>query len=88
MTIQSGQFTATTTAQIIATADADGCEIHIHNDAASGDLYLGGADLTAINGIHLDPKEQLDKIRLSPNSSIYAITSTGTVIGSWLSSEA
>lgn len=84
MAIESGQFTVTTSAQAVYTADDDGAWVQIHNDAASGDIFLGPAGVTASTGFHLDAKEEMGWMHIKAYDVIYAITDSGTVALSWL----
>jgi len=70
MAISSGQYTVSTEAIPIHTADEDGVLVIVN---ASQNIYIGNANVTAENGyLHskTDPPLQLD---LGPSEILYAI---------------
>jgi len=70
MAISSGQYTVSTEAKPIHTADEDGVLIIVN---ASHDVYIGDANVTTDNGyLHskTDPPLQLD---LGPGEVLYAV---------------
>lgn len=50
--------------------------IYVHNNH-SNKMYLGGSDVTASNGLHLDNGELIE-IRIPQDNEIYAISESTT----------
>lgn len=50
--------------------------IYVHNNH-SNKMYLGGSDVTASNGLHLDNGEMIE-IRVPQDNEIYAISESTT----------
>ena len=50
--------------------------IYVHNNH-SNKMYLGGSDVTASNGLHLDNGELIE-IRVPQDNEIYAISESST----------
>lgn len=83
MPITSGQTTVGTVAAQIDGADDNPSFLRIHNNDNTKTLYVGGADVTTSNGLAILKEEAFDII-LHPGATIYAVTSSGTHVVSWL----
>ena len=83
MAITSGQQTIGTSAQLVDGISPNPSRLHIHNMDNSVNLYLGNNTVTTTTGLRL---EKLDSIELvmNPGESLYAVSSAGTHIISWL----
>ena len=79
MTLSTQQFTVTTARQMIVTAASSGQRVTVHNNESAQQIFIGGADVTTSNGLHVDGKEQKDLI-LNPGESLYAIAASSYVI--------
>ena len=75
MTIATAQITLGTASIMIAGPDDSAQRVTVHNNDSSQQVFLGGSDVTASNGIHLDGKEER-QITLNPGEALYAV-STG-----------
>lgn len=75
MAISSAVYTVTTTPSIVYIGDG-ATKAYLHS--SSGTCYLGGSDVTSSTGYQMDSG---DKLTIDTHeSSIYAVTSTGTTI--------
>lgn len=72
MTLSTQQFTVTTARQMIVTAAPSGQRVTVHNNDSAQQVYIGGADVTTSNGLHVDGKEQKE-VTLNPGETLYAI---------------
>ena len=72
MTISTQQFTVTTARQMIVAAAPSAQRVTVHNNDAAQQVYIGGADVTTSNGLHVDGKEQKEQT-LNPADTLYAI---------------
>ena len=79
MTLSTQQFTVTTARQMIVTGSPSGQRVTVHNNESAQQIFIGGADVTTSNGLHVDGKEQKDLI-LNPGESLYAIAASSYVI--------
>lgn len=76
MTIKSSQISVGTTATLLVADDLFPEEVHIH--ISSGNLYLGGADVTTSNGFKLDANTEF--VMNNHDNPVYAIASSGTTL--------
>ena len=83
MAITSGQLTVTTTRAAIDSSSADRFTLHIHNGSATNNIFLGGNDVTAANGLELHSNET-KVFEMMPGDTLYAVSSTGSHNLSWL----
>lgn len=82
--ISSGQVTVGTATPVqIDGNSVNWTRLTIHNNDNTKVLYLGGSDVTASNGLQL-LKEETIQIELGPNESLYAISSSGSHVISFL----
>lgn len=74
MTITSAQLTIGTTRSVIVADDLFPESVHLHS--ATGQIFIGGEDVTAANGFRLDNG---DKVTIDNHDNpIYAVTASGT----------
>jgi hypothetical protein len=73
MAVSSAQYTITTTPTAIFLGDG-ATTVHLHT--ASGTLYLGDSNVTSSTGYIVDNGDKL--VLETHESSIYAVTATGT----------
>jgi hypothetical protein len=67
----------------VVTASTMPQEVHLHNMTKSSNNYIhiGGAGVTLLNSIHLDPGES-KMIQLMPNDDLWAVSDPdGLVLG-------
>ena len=77
MTLTGAQFTlGTATAVQIAASHHNPQRVTVHNQehAESKFIYLGGANVTALTGMHVDPEQTVSLI-LNPGEALYALGS-------------
>lgn len=74
MTIFTAQYTIGTARVEIVAPDDMAQRVTVHNNESAQQIYLGGADVTTANGVHLDGKEERS-IVLNPGEALYAISS-------------
>ena len=77
MTLTSTQFTlGTVTIVQIAANHQNPQRVTVHNqeNQSSRFAYVGGADVSSANGIHLDKAETI-QLTLNPGEALYAIAS-------------
>jgi len=79
VTLSTQQFTVTTARQMIVTGAPSGQRVTVHNNESAQQIFIGGADVTTSNGLHVDGKEQKD-LTLNPGESLYAIAASSYVI--------
>jgi len=82
--ISSGQVTVGTAAP----AQIDGNSVQwtrltVHNNDNTKVMYLGGSAVTTTTGLQL-LKEETIQVDLAPGESLYAISSSGSHVLSWL----
>lgn len=79
MAISSSAINVSTTAVLLAKADADGTEVVIyHPSGASGQtIEVGPADVTTATGLPIASGASLS-FRLRPHEEVYGIADTGT----------
>jgi hypothetical protein len=83
MAITQGQVTVTTTAVALATAGVDGSMLTVHNGSATQNLFLGNSAVTGNDGLELHSHTTL-QIQMLPGDTLYAISSTGSHLVSWM----
>lgn len=81
--ITTGQMVVTSTPAQIDGIHTNPTRIHIHNNDNTVDLLLGGADLTAANGLMLSKLDSIELI-LNPGEVLFAMSSSGSISVSWL----
>ncbi len=81
--ITSGQTTVGTAAVQIDGSSVNPIHLTIHNNDNTKVLYLGGSDVTTSNGLSLLKEETL-QLTLYPGETLFAVTSDGTHVISWL----
>jgi len=75
--IESGQLAVGTVATKIDGIDNEPSTIYVHNVDNTDDLFLGGSDVTASNGLHLTKLETI-RVDLNPTEELYVVsTKTG-----------
>lgn len=72
--IKSASVTLSTTRSVIALPHPGNRQIALH---AKGQVYLGGDDVTAANGYHMDNGDKLE-ITIPADVALYGITSSGS----------
>lgn len=72
---KSAQFTVTTSAQIVVPEEIGDQMAYLHS--ASGQIYIGGADLSTTNGYRLDNGDKLS-LMVGDHQALYAMTASGT----------
>lgn len=82
--ITSGQTTVGTATPV----QIDGSSVNpifltVHNNDNTKVLFLGGANVTVNNGMAL-LKEETIQFKLNPGEALYAVSSSGDHIVSWL----
>ncbi len=83
MAISSGQQTIGTTRQLVDGISTNPSRLHIHNMDNTNNIYLGGQDVTTANGLQLVKLDSIELI-LNAGESLYAISSSGSHLISWL----
>jgi len=76
MAIHNEQITLSdTTATLVVEADNNEQEVHLHNMTKSSNdyIFLGNADMTLTNSIHIDPGETVT-YRIPPGDELYAMS--------------
>ena len=81
--ITSGQTTVGTAAVQIDGSSVNPIHLTIHNNDNTKVLYLGGSNVTTSNGLSLLKEETL-QLTLYPGQTLFAVTSDGTHVISWL----
>lgn len=81
--ITSGQTTVGTAAVQIDGSSVNPIHLTIHNNDNTKVLYLGGSNVTTSNGLSLLKEETL-QLTLYPGETLFAVTSDGTHVISWL----
>ena len=82
--ITSGQATVGTAAAVqIDGSSVNPMYLTIHNNDNTKVLYLGGSDVSTTNGLKL-LKEETIQFKLNPGEALYAISSDGSHVISWL----
>lgn len=81
--ITSGQTTVGTAAVQIDGSSVNPIHLTLHNNDNTKVLYLGGSDVTISNGLSLLKEETL-QLTLYPGETLFAVTSDGTHVVSWL----
>lgn len=72
---KSQVFEVGTTATIVVPALIGDQSAYLHS--ASGQVYIGGADLTTANGFRLDNGDKLSLL-IGDHEALYAMTTSGT----------
>jgi hypothetical protein len=72
MTMKSKQITVGLTAVQVLAADNTHRHVYFHDDS-SHPVYLGGADVTTSNGLHI-PKNALLELFVPANESLWAVS--------------
>ena len=84
MAIHNEQITLSdTTATLVVEADNNEQEVHLHNMTKSSNdyIFLGNADMSLTNTIHIDPGETVT-YRIPPGDELYAMSDPdGLVLG-------
>jgi len=83
MAITSGQITVTTSRVQVDGASANPSALHVHNNDNTSTLYLGGSSVTTSTGLQLLKLDSIE-LQLNPGESLYAISSSGSHLISWL----
>jgi hypothetical protein len=83
MAITSGQITVTTSRVQIDGSSANPSRLHIHNNDNTTTLYLGNSSVTTSTGLQL-LKLDSTELELNPGETLYAISSSGSHLISWL----
>jgi hypothetical protein len=82
--ITSGQTTVGTAAPVqIDGSSVNPMYLTIHNNDNTKVLYLGGSDVSSTNGLTLLKQETI-QFTLNPGEALYAISSSGDHVISWL----
>lgn len=81
--IKGGTFLVGTTSVQVDGNFRAWSHIHIRNNEQSKQLYIGGSDVTAGNGLLVNGLETID-FDIPPGEAFYMITGTGTVEVSYL----
>ena len=81
--VSSGTVTVGTTSVQIDGNTVQPCHIHIRNNENTKTLFVGNSDVTANNGLAIDPLTTID-FDLPPNESIHMVSSSGNHSVSWL----
>jgi len=83
MPIHTEHFTlGTATATKVCAASSQGQLVMVHNDehSQSDKVYVGGANVTTANGLHID-SDLTFQIQLDPGSDLWAISdSAGSLV--------
>lgn len=77
MAVSSAQITMGATRTLITRADTDGCVVYVHNRTGTV-VYVGGADVTAANGMGIDSAAGPVRMTLDATDTLYGITASGT----------
>ena len=83
MAVISGQLTVGQTRLAVDGVSTNPYRLHIHNMSNTSNLFLGGGDVTASNGLELHSHESFEII-VSPNEQIFVVASSGNHDVSWL----
>lgn len=73
MAISSGRITVGTVASIIDGTFNSNFRLIIHNNDNTDAVYLGGPDVTILNGLVLQKEETL-QLEMNPLESVYAVS--------------
>lgn len=75
MTIYSALHTLSGTATMVVPPSTQPQEVHLHNQNKSSNqfIFLGNADVSTTNSLHMDPAESRT-INLMPGLSLFAIS--------------
>jgi hypothetical protein len=83
MAITSGQQTIGTTRQLVDGISPNPSRLHIHNMDNTNSIYLGNEGVTTSNGLQLVKLDSIELV-MNPGESLYAISSSGSHLISWL----
>lgn len=83
MAITSGQITVTTSRVQVDGCSHNSSRLHIHNNDNTNTLYLGGSSVTTSTGLQLLKLDSIE-LQINPGESLYAISSSGSHLISWL----
>lgn len=83
MAVSSGQISIGVTRVAIDGVSTNPYRLRIHNMSNTQNLFLGGGDVTASNGLELHSHESFEII-VSPNEQIFVVASSGNHDVSWL----
>ena len=83
MAVTSGTLTVTTTRGVVDGTSPNPYTLIIHNESASNNIRLGGADVTSANGLELHSHSSVT-LQMFAGDSIYAVTTSGSHDISWL----
>jgi hypothetical protein len=83
MAVISGQLRVGQTRLAIDGVSVNPYRLRIHNMSNTSNLFLGGSDVTASNGLELHSHESFEII-VSPNEQIFVVASSGNHDVSWL----
>jgi hypothetical protein len=72
---KTAQVSVTTTRTLVVPELIGDQSVYLHS--SSGALYIGGPDVTTVNGYRLDNGDKLT-IMVGDHEALYAITSSGT----------
>jgi hypothetical protein len=87
MAITSGQTIVNLTPTHIAGNSTNPLRLHIHNADNQQNLFIGGDDVSISNGLIIQKLDSIELV-LNPNESLYAISSQGNHLISWLRQDA
>jgi hypothetical protein len=73
MAVSSGAIAVGTVATIIDGTFNSNFRLIVHNNDNTDAVYLGGPDVTTVNGLVLD-KGQFIKLEMNPLESVYAVS--------------
>jgi adenosine/AMP kinase len=83
MSVSTGVLTITETRVAIDGTSANPFTIIVHNESNTNNIRLGGADVTAANGLELHAHESVT-LNLFAGDFIYAISTSGSHPISWM----
>lgn len=82
--ISSGQVTVGTGTPVqIDGSSVNATYLTVHNNDNTKVLYLGGSNVNTANGLTLVKEETL-QLHLNPGEALYAVSSDGNHVVSWL----
>ena len=73
MTLSTAQYSIGTAVIEIVKPRANPQIVLIHNNESAQQVFIGGADVTTSNGIHVDGKEERS-LTLNPGESLYCVS--------------
>lgn len=75
MAVYSNLVTLTGTATLVVPASTSPQQVHLHNQNKSSNqfIHIGGAGVTLLNSMHMDPGESRT-ITLNPGDDLYALS--------------